>query len=392
MSDIAQYAGEGRLVIASLFLARDGTISALSLSGVKWNGRQRSTEPGGNNEHRAREGLISNPRAPLREQVREVMRFHHYALRTERAYWRWIVRFLRHHREPGTTGAAGWRHPKSLGVTEVASFLSHLAKDRQVAAATQNQALNALVFLYGEVLHQPLGDLGEWARAERPKRLPVVLTREEVQRILDAVEPEMRLPLQLLYGSGLRLIELLRLRVKDEHLEQRFLIVRAGKWDKDRRTVLPERLVEPLRERLRLLRAQHAEDVKAGFAGVWLPNALAVKYPNAAREWAWQWLFPTAGWVKPPVESRDSNSDGRWRHHWPEEAVQRAMRHAVRMAGISKPATPNTLRHSFATHLLESGTDIRTVQELLGHQDVATTQIYTHVQNRPGIGVRSPLD
>ncbi len=315
------------------------------------------------------------------------MRFYHYARRTEESYWQWIERFLRHCRIAGS-GRAVWRHPRELGAAEVAGFLSHLATERQVAAATQNQALNALVFLYGEVLHQPLGDLGEWARSKRPKRLPVVLTREEVKVILEAAEPEVRLPLQLLYGSGLRLIEMLRLRVKDVHLEQRFLIVRAGKGDKDRRTVVPEVLVEPLREHVRRLRAQHARDVQAGFAGVWLPNALASKYPNAPREWAWQWLFPTSNWVR-----REGYGDEpRWRHHWPEEVIQRGMRVAVRKAGGSKPATPHTLRHSFATHLLESGTDIRTVQDLLGHQDVATTQIYTHVMQKPGLGVRSPLD
>lgn len=351
--------------------------------------KRPSREPSGTSRgQRPKEGFVPNPNAPLKDQLHEVMRFRHYSRRTEQSYWQWIVRFLRHHRIPGTAGSAGWRHPRSLGVAEVANFLSHLAKDRNVAASTQNQALNALVFLYGEVLHQPLGELGTWARAERPKRLPVVLTREEVQRVLAAAEPELQLPLQLLYGSGLRLIELLRLRVKDVHLDQRFVIVRAGKGDKDRRTVLPERLVEPLRDLLRQLKIQHQADLAAGFAGVWLPHALEKKYPNAPREWAWQWLFPTAGWVCRPEES----GEPRWRHHWPEEVVQRGMRRAVQKAGVAKPATPHTLRHSFATHLLESGADIRTVQDLLGHQDVATTQIYTHVQSRPGIGVRSPLD
>ena len=335
-----------------------------------------------------REGIVPQPTVPLRAQVHEVMRFYHYASRTEDSYWQWMERFLRHNRDPACLGKSGWRHPRELGAAEVAAFLAHLATERQVAAATQNQALNALVFLYANVLHQPLGDLGEWARAERPKRLPVVLTRVEVKAILEASHPEIRLALQLLYGSGLRLIELLRLRVKDLHLDQGFLIVRAGKGDKDRRTVLPQTLVEPLREHLRRLRVQHTTDVRSEFAGVFLPNALQRKYPNAQREWAWQWLFPTATWVR----QKGEGGEPRWRHHVAEEVIQRGMKAAVRKAGIAKLATPHTLRHSFATHLLEAGTDIRTVQDLLGHQDVATTQIYTHVMQKPGMGVRSPLD
>ena len=320
------------------------------------------------------------------------MRFHHYARRTELTYWGWIVRFLRHHRQSGSVGGAGWRHPKNLGTAEVAAFLSHLATDQHVAAATQNQALNALVFLYEEVLHQPLGTIGEWARSERPRRLPVVLTRSEVKAVLEALDPEARLPLQLLYGTGLRVIEMLRMRVKDLHLAQRFLIVRSGKGDKDRRTMIPDLLIQPLTDQLQRLRAQHADDVRRGFAGVWLPNALDRKYPNAPKEWAWQWLFPLPGWVCRPDLDPEFGKDARWRHHLPAEYIQRAMKAAVREAGIAKLATPHTLRHSFATHLLESGTDIRTVQDLLGHQDVATTQIYTHVMQKPGMGVRSPLD
>lgn len=342
--------------------------------------------------HRPKEGLIPNPKASLKEQVHEVMRFHHYARRTELTYWGWIVRFLRHHREPGSAGTTGWRHPRSLGTTEVAAFLSHLATEQHVASATQNQALNAIVFLYSEVLHQPLGTMGEWARSERRKRLPVVLTRAEVKAVFGELDPEVRLPLQLLYGTGLRVIEMLRLRVKDLHLAQRFLIVRSGKGDKDRRTMIPELLIQPLTDHLQWLRTQHAEDVRRGFAGVWLPNALDRKYLNAPKEWAWQWLFPLPGWVCRPDGDSDSEGDARWRHHLPAEYIQRAMKEAVRKAGIAKPATPHTLRHSFATHLLESGTDIRTVQDLLGHQDVATTQIYTHVMQKPGVGVRSPLD
>ena len=341
---------------------------------------------------RPKEGLVPNPKAPLRAQIHEVMRFFHYSRRTEQTYWQWIHRYLVHFRDRSQPRGQGWRHPRSMGAAEVREFLGHLATERRVAAATQNQALNAPVFLYGEVLHQPLGDLGEWMRAERRQRLPVVMTRDEVKAFLTALDPEARLPLQLLYGTGLRVIEMLRLRVKDLHLAQRFLIVRSGKGDKDRRTMIPDLLIQPLTDQLQRLRAQHAEDVRRGFAGVWLPNALDRKYPNAPKDWAWQWLFPLPGWVCRPDVDPESETDARWRHHLPAEYIQRAMKAAVRKAGIAKLATPHTLRHSFATHLLESGTDIRTVQDLLGHQDVATTQIYTHVMQKPGMGVRSPLD
>ncbi|HAB17918.1 MAG TPA: integron integrase [Verrucomicrobiota bacterium] len=336
-----------------------------------------------------REGLVPNPKATLREQLHEVMRFLHYSRRTEHTYWQWIERFLRHFRDPTRPGPSGWRHPRELGATQVGEFLAHLATHANVAAGTQNQALNALVFLYSRVLHQPLGELGDWLRAERRQRLPVVLTRAEVTALFEAAEPEMRLPLQLLYGAGLRLFELLRLRVKDLNLSQNLLIVREGKGGKDRRTMIPEVLGEPLRGHLEQVRRQHTADLAAGFAGVWLPDALARKYPAAPKEWAWQWVFPAGGLVRWRPEGGE---EGWWRHHLAPEILQRAMKAAVRKAKIAKPATPHTLRHSFATHLLESGVDIRTVQDLLGHQDVATTQIYTHVMQKPGVGVRSPLD
>lgn len=343
-----------------------------------WRARQRPLE-----------AFVPTPGAPLREQLRQVMRFLRYSPRTEDAYWHWIERFLRHHRHPDRKGADAWRHPRDLGTAEVRDFLTHLATELTVSASTQNQALNALVFLYGQVLHQPLGDFSDFARASRPPRLPVVLSRDEVARVFREVAPEYSLHLRLLYGSGLRLFELLRLRVKDLDIDRRELLVRDGKGAKDRRTVLPESLRDALRTQLAQVRTQHAADLARNYDGVWLPDALARKYPSAPRELAWQWVFPATSLSH--VET-DAGAPQWRRHHVLPDMVQRAMRAAVQRAGIAKPATPHTLRHSFATHLLESGTDIRTVQELLGHSDVATTQIYTHVTSRPGIGVRSPLD
>jgi len=336
--------------------------------------------------------IYPNPHAPLREQFREVLRFFHYSRRTEKAYWHWILRFLRFHRHPGPPSPSSWRHPRELAAPEVRDFLTHLAADREVAASTQNQALNALVFLYKEVLHQPLGDIGSYGRVKRPPRLPEVLTRSEVHQVLTAAPPEAALPLKLLYGTGLRLIEMLRLRVKDLDLQRRMITVRDGKGAKDRMTMVPESLVGLLHGHLRRVREGHAADLASGYSGVWLPDALAVKYPNAPREWPWQWVFPAPELTVVTSTDGDPHEPGRWRHHLLPDTLQRAMRAAGKAVGLGKRATPHTLRHSFATHLLESGTDIRTVQDLLGHNDVATTQIYTHVMNRPGIGVRSPLD
>jgi integron integrase len=340
--------------------------------------------------------LQPNPKLPLRQQVHEVMRFFHYSQRTEATYWQWIVRFLRFHRKVGDSQSSslrGWRHPRDLGAAEVSAYLTHLATAQKVSAATQNQALNAVVFLYSEVLHQPLGEVGEFARAQRSRRVPVVLSRHEVARVLAAVEADYALPLRLLYGSGLRLMELLRLRVKDLDLERGQITVRDGKGCKDRVTMVPDKLKLELQQHLGSVRGQWEADVKGGYAGVWLPEALARKYPNAPKEWPWQWVFPgwslTQGQLRPDAPAPGS---GRWRHHVLPENLQRAMKAAVRRVGLNKLATPHTLRHSFATHLLEGGTDIRTVQDLLGHKDVSTTQIYTHVMAKPGIGVRSPLD
>jgi len=283
--------------------------------------------------------------------------------------------------------ARGWRHPREMGAAEVATFLAHLAVAGNVAASTQNQALNALVFLYENVLHIELGDIGKFARAERPARLPEVLTREETQRVLAALKPgTTSLIIRLLYGSGMRVLESLRLRVKDLDFARGRIIVREGKGDKDRITILPDSLKAELKAHLERVRLLHEKDLAEGFGRVMLPHALARKYPNADREWAWQWVFPSAN------RSRDPRSGVQRRHHASELPVQRAMKVAVRFAGLSKRATCHTLRHCFATHLLENGYDIRTVQDLLGHEDVATTMIYTHVMQKPGLGVKSPLD
>jgi len=323
------------------------------------------------------ERIIPNPKARLFDQVREVMRLKHYSLRTERTYLEWMKRFIFFHQK---------RHPREMGAVEVKGFLTDLAVRRGVAASTQNQALNALVFLYREVLGVTLGDIGEYARAKRPERLPVVLTRTEVQRLLAALQGTYQLMGQLLYGTGMRLMECIRLRVKDVDFEQNQIMVRDGKGQKDRVTVLPARVKEALRDHLGRVKLRHEQDLLEGHGQVYLPNGLARKYPMADREWAWQWVFPSA------KLSNDPRSGKERRHHVQEVGLQRAVKEAVRLAGINKPASCHSLRHSFATHLLEAGYDIRTVQELLGHKDVSTTMIYTHVMQQPGIGVRSPLD
>ena len=335
-----------------------------------------------------KELLTPNPKAPLREQVREVMRFHHYSLRTEQTYWQWIRRFLAFHRSRDHSGPQkGWRHPRTMGASEVAQYLAHLAMAGNVAASTQNQALNSLVFLYDHVLMQSLGDLGEYARVKRPPRLPVVLTMEETQRVLAALKPgTCSLIIRLLYGTGMRLMECLRLRVKDMDLSRGQIMVRSGKGDKDRVTMLPEKLEDELNRHLGRVKLLHESDLAEGFGQVYLPHALARKYPRADRQWAWQYVFPATS------RSKDPQTGTIRRHHVNELAIQRAMKQAVRLARLKKPATCHTLRHCFATHLLENKTDIRTVQDLLGHEDISTTMIYLHVMQKPGIGVKSPLD
>jgi integron integrase len=305
------------------------------------------------------------------------MRLKHLSRRTEEAYLGWLRRFVQFH---------GRRHPRDMGKSEVEAFLTYLAVERRVAPSTQNQALGALLFLYRQVLGTELGWLEHVERARRPKRLPVVLTPNEVAAVLARLEGAPWLVASLLYGSGLRLLECLRLRIKDLDLARREIRVRSGKGDRDRVTMIPGRLVEPLRAQTGRVAAIHAIDLGEGYGGVYLPGALERKKPGAASDLAWQFVFPA------PKRSRDEATVVERRHHLNETVVQRAFRRAVLAAGVSKPATCHSLRHSFATLLLESGHDIRTVQELLGHRSVQTTMIYTHVLNRGGLGVRSPLD
>lgn len=313
----------------------------------------------------------------LLDQVRDRIRTEHYSLRTEQSYVQWIRRYILYH---------GKRHPKELGGPEVEAFLSYLATDRNVAASTQTQALSALLFLYKEVLGINLPWLENLTRAKKPRHLPVVLTLDEVKTVLSRLEGRNALMAEILYGAGLRLMECLRLRVKDVDFDMRQITVRDGKGCKDRVTLLPVAVIEPLRRYLEKVRYIHKEDLQAGFGEVSLPYALERKYPNAGREWGWQYAFPSS------QRSRDPYSGQERRHHLDEKVLQRAIKSAVREAGLVKPASCHTLRHSFATHLLQAGYDIRTVQELLGHKDVSTTMIYTHVLNRGGQGVVSPLD
>ena len=313
----------------------------------------------------------------LLEQVRGRIRFKHYSIRTEQAYLDWIKRFIRHF---------GKRHPRDMGAAEVQQFLTHLAVAGRVAASTQNQAKSALLFLYREVLEVELPWLNDVEAAKTPKRLPVVLTGAEVHAVLARLEGSHGLIARLLYGTGLRIMECLRLRVKDVIFERGEILVRDGKGAKDRVTMLPASLAPALRTHLERIRELHRQDLAEGHGEVYLPFALDRKYPGAEREWMWQYVFPSA------KLSVDPRSGAVRRQHVQDQCVQRAIKVAVRAAGIHKPATPHTLRHSFATSLLESGYDIRTVQELLGHADVKTTMIYTHVLNRGGRGVISPVD
>jgi integron integrase len=321
--------------------------------------------------------LSSSGKPKLLEQVRQVIRKRHYSDRTEKAYVHWIKRFIFFHNK---------RHPVEMAEPEIARFLSSLASESHVSASTQNQALNALLFLYREVLNKDIGYVNGVVRAKRPHRLPVVLTRQEVRSILGVLNSSDWLMAMLLYGAGLRLMECLRLRVKDIDFTTNQIVVRAGKGDKDRHTMLPTAVKEPLAKHLDLMKQQHQRDLDRGLGRVALPNALERKYPNARKEWAWQWVFPATSHYTDKVTGERS------RHHLHESVLQKAVKEAVQKAGIFKPASPHTFRHSFATHLLEDGYDIRTVQELLGHKDVSTTMIYTHVLNRGGKGVFSPAD
>ncbi len=311
------------------------------------------------------------------DRVRSAIRARHYSLRTEEAYVGWVRRFILFHNK---------RHPAEMGELEVNQFLTHLAVAENVSASTQNQALSGLLFFYQEVLGRDLDRIEGVVRAKKPVRLPVVLTRGEVREELGAMTGPPKLVALLLYGAGLRLLEALRLRVQDLDLAAHQITIRDGKGQKDRVTMLPAVAKPLLEEHLQQVWQTHQQDLRQGLGSVFLPNALARKYPRADRQWSWQYVFPAA------AVSRDPWSGLKRRHHLDESIIQRSIKAAVSRAGVHKPATSHTLRHSFATHLLEDGYDIRTVQELLGHSDVRTTMIYTHVLNRGGRGVRSPAD
>ncbi len=316
-------------------------------------------------------------KSPLLEKVRAAIRIRHYSLRTEQAYIHWIRRFILFHNK---------RHPDDMGETEISAFLSDLAVNRKVAASTQNQALSAILFLYQKVLDRKLEWLDEVVRAKRPRHLPVILTRDETHQLLSDIPGTNGLITRLLYGTGMRKMECLRLRVQDIDFDYRQICVRSGKGDKDRVTMLPVSLAEPLHQQLDKARKIHNLDLEEGYGETALPFALSRKYPHAGREWRWQYVFPATR------RSVDPYSGQVRRNHWFDTNVSRSIREATRRLGITKRVGVHTLRHSFATHLIENGYDIRTVQELLGHKDVRTTQIYTHVLNRGGRGVRSPLD
>jgi len=318
---------------------------------------------------------VQKPR--LLDQVRIVIRTKHYSIRTEQAYISWIKKFIIFQNK---------KHPKEMGAVEINQFLSHLANNGNVAVSTQNQALSALLFLYKEVLSQEIGDLGDVIRAKKPKRLPIVLTPEEVRLVLNQLSGVSWIMVNLLYGAGLRQMECLRLRVQDIDFSYNQITVRSGKGDKDRLTMLPQVIKETLRRHLDKVKKVHEADLSHGFGSVYLPNALEKKYPNAAKEWGWQYVFPAS------ELSTDPHTGKKQRHHEGEWVLQRLVREARVKAGIIKHISCHTFRHSFATHLLQAGYDIRTVQELLGHNDVKTTMIYTHVINQGGQGVRSPAD
>jgi len=320
---------------------------------------------------------MSEPPKKLLDQVRDALRMKHYSYRTEQTYIDWIKRYILFHKK---------RHPKDMGTPEIQAFLAYLAQDRHVAASTQNQALSALLFLYRNILQQEMVHIPNLVHAGRPKHIPTVLTHEEALEVIDKMVGKPRLMARLLYGSGLRLTECLRLRVKDIDFNDHQIIVRDGKGEKDRVTVLPDSVVPELHILLRDVKALHEKDLKEGFGEVALPYALSVKYPNAGKEWGWQYIFPAS------QRSVDPLSGVIRRHHLDESVLQRAVREAARQTAITKSVSPHTFRHSFATHLLQSGYDIRTVQELLGHKDIKTTMIYTHVLQRGAGAVKSPLD
>lgn len=322
--------------------------------------------------------LKDQPPKKLLDQLRDCIRTKHYSVRTEEAYVGWVRQFILYHNK---------RHPQEMGAAEVNQFISCLAVERHLSASTQNQALSAVVFLYQHVLGVELDGVRlDSARPQTPKRIPTVLSKSEARSVLGKMDGVNRIMAQVMYGCGLRLMEVLRLRVKDVDFANRQMVVRDGKGENDRVTVFPDTLMEPLRLHLRQVKAMHDKDLLDGYGTVYLPYALERKYPNASREWAWQYVFPS------PTRSPDPLTGIVRRHHIHETTIQKAIKQAARLAKIDKPVSPHTFRHSFATHLLENGYDIRTVQELLGHKDVRTTMIYTHVLGKGGLAVRSPLD
>jgi len=321
--------------------------------------------------------MVVPNRPMLLDVARQRIRLKHYSFRTEKAYVHWIRRFVLFHNR---------RHPRELGKAEIEAFLTHLAMDRKVAASTQNQAFNALLFLYREVLQLDMPQLDSVQRAKQPRHLPVVLSPDEVRLVLAQLDGKYWIAASLLYGSGLRLLECLRLRVQDVDFGIGQLVVRGGKGNKDRVTVLPGSATEALKDHLKKVHAIHRQDLDRGLGRVYLPPALVRKYPNAPAEWAWQYVFPSTTYVP------DRDTGQTVKHHLHEKALQRALRNAVKASGICKRATAHSLRHSFATHLLQRGADIRTIQELLGHKDVSTTMIYTHVVQKGAMGVSSPMD
>jgi integron integrase len=335
------------------------------------------SRPAGGQASEQPTAAIQTPPPRLLDRVRALLRARHYSSRTEKSYVAWIRRFILFH---------GKRHPDELGEPEITSFLSALATERHVSASTQNQALAALLFLYQAVLDREIDWLDDVVHAKRPERLPVVLSRGEIAAVLTKMNGVEHLCASLIYGAGLRLLEALQLRVKEIDFAGQQLIVRDGKGRKDRMTLLPASLQPALRTHLARMLEQHTSDLRTGAGFVQLPDALRVKYPFASREWPWQWVFPATRHYD------DSATGERRRHHLHETAIQRAVRRAALAAGVPKPVTPHVLRHSFATHLLESGSDIRTIQQLLGHKEVSTTMIYTHVLRRGPFGIQSPLD
>lgn len=320
---------------------------------------------------------MKNHPPKLLDQVRDTLRRRHYAIRTEEAYLNWIKRFILFHNK---------QHPKEMGSQEIEQFLTHLAVNQHVSPSTQNQALAALLFLYQQVLHQELEQPIDAVRAKKKQRLPVVMNKDEVKRVIALLSDPYQLMAQLLYGSGLRLMECVRLRVKDIDFDRCQVIVRSGKGNQDRDTILPDSLHLSLQRQLRYAKTLHQNDLEQGYGAVYLPYALERKYVNANREWGWQYVFPA------PKLSKDPHSDLIRRHHIGEKGLQKAVRSAARRAEINKPISCHTFRHCFATHLLENGYDIRTIQELMGHKSVETTMIYTHVLKRGGLAVHSPLD